>query len=86
MRVCLDTHCFSQGRSDAELSFKRGDIITVMDILDDHWWKGMKDNVIGFVAAAYVDKNPLPSGNLSSYTLLCESFIAGSVLLMIYRT
>jgi hypothetical protein len=36
----------------------------VVDLLDDNWWKGMIGSEIGFVAAAYVDQNPLPEGFL----------------------
>ena len=41
--------------SPAELSFKRGDIISLLDIQDEVWWKGQIGDRIGMFPANHVD-------------------------------
>eukprot|EP00051_Salpingoeca_urceolata_P001657 m.42814 g.42814 ORF g.42814 m.42814 type:complete len:273 (-) comp11584_c0_seq1:16-834(-) len=51
-------------RSEKELSFKAGDLLTVTDINGDDWWEGALHGRRGFIAAAYVDHNPVrPTGS-----------------------
>jgi hypothetical protein len=59
-----------QGRSQTELSFSAGDVITVLDIIDDNWWRGELRGQVGFVAAAYVDPTPIEPG-LHRAFILC---------------
>eukprot|EP00049_Salpingoeca_infusionum_P011163 m.192417 g.192417 ORF g.192417 m.192417 type:complete len:206 (+) comp14854_c1_seq1:2946-3563(+) len=40
--------------TDTELSFKKGQIITIYDFVDDHWWEGSVGGKHGFVPASYV--------------------------------
>lgn len=53
-----------QGRSARELSFKRGDIIAVLDFVDDNWLSGELRGVRGLVPVTYIDPTPLPAGVL----------------------
>ncbi|EGD77849.1 hypothetical protein PTSG_09482 [Salpingoeca rosetta] len=46
------------GRSEMELSFKKGDVITVLEIRDGDWWEGELDGKEGFVPARYVEHAP----------------------------
>lgn len=44
------------GRNDKELSFKRGDIIQVIEKTPDHnWWDGFHDGKRGFIPVAYIE-------------------------------
>ena len=54
-----------------ELEFKRGDVITVTDRSDQHWWTGEIGARRGLFPATYVApyhtwKNPIVSHNFSS--------------------
>lgn len=44
-----------------ELSFNRGDIITIIDFIDDHWLQGELRGNRGYVPVAYVDPTPIAS-------------------------
>eukprot|EP00043_Microstomoeca_roanoka_P012116 m.116281 g.116281 ORF g.116281 m.116281 type:complete len:209 (-) comp15396_c0_seq3:324-950(-) len=45
-------------RSEHELSFNKGDVLTVHEIRDDDWWEGELDGKEGFIAAKYVEHAP----------------------------
>ena len=38
----------------AELGFRAGDLIQVVDISDKHWWHGVMDDRTGWFPAAFV--------------------------------
>lgn len=52
--------CFAQAQFDfsaqdpSQLSFRRGDIIEVLECLDPHWWRGRFCGRIGFFPRSYV--------------------------------
>eukprot|EP00730_Choanoeca_flexa_P009898 TRINITY_DN14320_c0_g1_i1.p1 TRINITY_DN14320_c0_g1~~TRINITY_DN14320_c0_g1_i1.p1 ORF type:complete len:179 (+),score=39.80 TRINITY_DN14320_c0_g1_i1:149-685(+) len=47
-------------QTENELSFKKGDILTIMGMRDDDWWEGCDaDGNEGFVAAKYVEHKPI---------------------------
>ncbi len=56
------------GRNDKELSFKRGDIIQVIEKTPDHnWWDGFHNGKRGFIPVAYIEIPELaPSADPSS--------------------
>ena len=41
-------------QEEGELEFKRGDVITVSDQSDSHWWTGEIGNRRGYFPATYV--------------------------------
>ena len=41
-------------QSDQYLTFKRGDIVTVMDKADMVWWRGFCDGQVGFCPSTFV--------------------------------
>ena len=41
-------------QSDQYLTFKRGDIVTVMDKADMVWWRGFRDGQVGFCPSTFV--------------------------------
>ncbi len=44
------------GRNDKELSFKRGDILEVIEKTPDHnWWDGVHNGKRGFIPVAYIE-------------------------------
>lgn len=43
---------------EGEVSFRRGDTITVLDKSDPHWWKGMVNGQVGMFPANYVQEKP----------------------------
>eukprot|EP00050_Salpingoeca_kvevrii_P008216 m.301530 g.301530 ORF g.301530 m.301530 type:complete len:236 (+) comp14818_c0_seq1:89-796(+) len=47
-----------RARSQTELSFNAGDLLTVTEIHDDTWWEGTIGDRTGFIAAAYVEHAP----------------------------
>lgn len=52
--------CFAQAQFDfsaqdpSQLSFRRGDIIEVVEHLDPHWWRGRFCGHVGFFPRSYV--------------------------------
>lgn len=55
-----------QGKSENELTFKKGDIFEVYEKLDKGWWKGKvagKDK-IGFFPGNYVIEKPLETDSV----------------------
>ncbi|XP_003791103.1 GRB2-related adapter protein [Otolemur garnettii] len=52
--------CFAQAQFDfsaqdpTQLSFRRGDIIEVLERLDPHWWRGRYCGRVGFFPRSYV--------------------------------
>eukprot|EP00047_Mylnosiga_fluctuans_P016864 m.56987 g.56987 ORF g.56987 m.56987 type:complete len:242 (-) comp6805_c0_seq1:349-1074(-) len=66
-----------QARSDTELSFRRGDVLTIMDIIDDHWMRGQLAAASGFVPIAYIDPTPLPPDPIAEPSPLAST--AGSL-------
>lgn len=55
VRALYDYHA----RSSGELAFRKGDIITILNTIDDQWWEGSLNGKVGFVAAAYVSPDPV---------------------------
>lgn len=45
-----------QAQESGELDFRRGDVITVTDRSDEHWWSGEIGNRKGLFPAIYVTK------------------------------
>lgn len=41
-------------QDSSQLSFRRGDIIEVLEHLDPHWWRGRLGGRIGFFPRSYV--------------------------------
>jgi hypothetical protein len=48
------TFCFLFLQEQGELEFRRGDVITVTDKADQHWWTGELGNRRGLFPATYV--------------------------------
>ena len=56
------------GRSDQELSFKKGDILQVTEKMSTDWWYGMdSDGRQGFIPVNYaeIQESSRPSGDLT---------------------
>ncbi len=55
------------GETSAELSFKKGDIITVTEKDDSGWWQGELNGAVGaFPSSGWVEELPAASGFSSS--------------------
>lgn len=50
----LASHDF-QGRSKVELSFKKGDMLTISRKIDDNWYEGRLDDKVGIIPAMYLE-------------------------------
>eukprot|EP00045_Choanoeca_perplexa_P016722 m.229597 g.229597 ORF g.229597 m.229597 type:complete len:180 (+) comp17342_c0_seq3:177-716(+) len=49
-----------QAQTERELSFQKGDILTILQMRDDDWWEGCDaDGNGGFIAAKYVEHKPI---------------------------
>ena len=48
------------GENDDELSIKKGDVIEVVEIIDDGWWIGNLKGKIGMFPANYVESMNVP--------------------------
>ncbi|XP_006824971.1 E3 ubiquitin-protein ligase SH3RF1-like [Saccoglossus kowalevskii] len=43
--------------SNGDLGFQKGDIITVLDKVDDNWWRGQIGNTTGIFPVTYVQEH-----------------------------
>lgn len=43
-----------QAQNPDELSFNKGDVITLLDKIEENWWKGELNGVIGIFPKDYV--------------------------------
>ena len=43
-----------QGEDESELSFKKGDVLKIINNNDEGWWKAEKDGEVGLVPAQYL--------------------------------
>ena len=56
--LMIDAHALYNytARSDKELSFKRGDLLQVIEKTpDNYWWDGFIQGKRGFIPAAYIE-------------------------------
>ncbi|XP_010841475.1 PREDICTED: GRB2-related adapter protein [Bison bison bison] len=69
--------CFAQAQFDfsaqdpSQLSFRRGDIIEVLERLDPSWWRGRLSGRIGFFPRSYVQRGSYLAGLASRWALAC---------------
>lgn len=56
---------------DEELGFSVNDVIAVLDMTDDDWWRGMLDDKIGWFPASWVRVSGCPGRQCCQYVFVC---------------
>ncbi|KAF9349593.1 hypothetical protein BGX34_001714 [Mortierella sp. NVP85] len=61
------------GKNEGDLPFKVGNIINVIEFVDDNWWRGVLGKDVGIFPKTYVQLKPPPNGKYPTISVQINS-------------